>query len=214
MINSAEGKKPQAPTINVGAQQVAVIYAKALLAAAEQAGQAETLVEEFDAVIHSVLDPFSKLETLLGSALVSPEEKTELLERLFADRLSRMFLNFLKVVARHGRLDVLRAIHQEFLKLYDVLRGRVRVQIGTAVAVDERFSGNLAQSLRGLLGGEPKLESRVDPALIGGVVLRVGDTVYDGSVARQLEQVREQMILRSIHEIQSRRDSFRHSGGN
>ena len=52
------------------------------------------------------------------------------------------------------------------------------------------------------------------PSLIGGVVLRVGDTVYDGSVARQLEQVREQMIDRSVHEIQSRRNRFGHSAGN
>ena len=54
----------------------------------------------------------------------------------------------------------------------------------------------------------------VDPDLIGGIVLRVGDTVYDGSVATQLEQLREQMIDRSVHEIQSRRDRFRHSDGN
>jgi F-type H+-transporting ATPase subunit delta len=80
--------------------------------------------------------------------------------------------------------------------------------------LDEVFSRNLAASLHKLLGGQPELEPSVDPQLIGGIVLRVGDTVYDGSVARQLAQVREQMINRSVHEIQSRRDRFRHPGGN
>ena len=74
--------------------------------------------------------------------------------------------------------------------------------------------GPAPPSLRRILGGEPQVHPTVDPSLIGGVVLRVGDTVYDGSVARQLDQVREQMINRSGHEIQSRRDRFRHSGGN
>ena len=72
----------------------------------------------------------------------------------------------------------------------------------------------IAAALESLLGGQPHVDSQVDAELIGGIVLRVGDTVYDGSVARQLEQARQQMITRSVYEIQSRRDRFRHSGGN
>jgi len=64
------------------------------------------------------------------------------------------------------------------------------------------------------LGGTPVLHERVDPAVIGGVVVRVGDTIYDASVARQLETMRQQMIDRSAHEIQSRRDRFRYPAGN
>ncbi len=213
MIEKADNKKSNAH-VNVGAQQVAAVYAGALLGAAEKAGTAEAVVEEFDAFVTSVLDAFPKLETLLGSALVSPEEKAQLLDRVLASRASQLFLDFLKVVSRHGRLDVLRAIHDEVLKQYDAMRGRVRVQLSTATPLDGALSGRLVGSLRGALGGEPKLQSEVDPSLIGGVVLRVGDTVYDGSLARQLEQVREKMIERSVHEIQSRRDRFRHPGGN
>ena len=154
------------------------------------------------------------LEAVFASALVSPDEKSQLLERLYGSRLSGTLLDFLKVVARHGRLDVMSDINELVGKLYDELRGRVRVQLRTATPVDDGLSRNLTASLTKLLGGEPKLESEVDAELIGGLMLRVGDTVYDGSVARQLAQVREQMINRSVHEIQSRRDSFRHSGGN
>ncbi len=123
-------------------------------------------------------------------------------------------LDFLKVVARHGRLDIVPAIQQQAQAFFDELRGRVRVELQTATPVEDGLSKNLEQSLRKLLGGEPLVEGSVNPDLIGGIVLRVGDTVYDGSVARQLRQVREQMITRSIHEIQSRRDRFGNPSGN
>jgi F-type H+-transporting ATPase subunit delta len=212
MIESAS-QKPKSKAVNVGAQQVAAIYAKAFLGAAEKAGVSDALVEEL-AAVSDVLDQSPKLAAVFGSALIAHEEKSKLLDRLFGTRLSPLLLDFLKVISRHGRLDIVQAIEQEVSLLFDELRGRVRMQLSTATPLDDGLSRNLLDALRKLLGGEPKVESTVDPALIGGVVLHVGDTVYDGSVARQLRQVREQMINRSVHEIQSRRDRFRHPGGN
>ncbi|HEX3727166.1 MAG TPA: ATP synthase F1 subunit delta [Pirellulales bacterium] len=211
MIDTAKNKSR---AINVGSLQVANVYAKALLAAAEKAGQAELLVDELSAVVREALDSAPRLEAVFASALISSEEKAQLLDRLFAGRVSAMLLDFLKVVAKHGRLDILRAIAQQCDKLLDELRGRLRVHVQTATPLADGLVGRLNDSLTRLLGGQPKVDSQVDPALIGGVLMRVGDTVYDGSVARQLHQAREQMITRSVHEIQSRRDRFRHSGGN
>jgi F-type H+-transporting ATPase subunit delta len=88
------------------------------------------------------------------------------------------------------------------------------VALQTAAPLEDGLSRKLETSLRQLVGGQPQVGASVDPALIGGIVLRVGDTVYDGSLAWQLRQVRERMITRSIHEIESRRDRFRHPGGN
>ena len=213
MIDSAHADdKPKA--VNVAAQQVAKIYAKAFLPAAQQAGSVESLVDELESIVRDVLDPSPQLEQVFASALVPVEEKEKLLDRLFAKQVSPVVLDFLKVVARHGRLDILRSIEQEVAKLYDEQSGRVRVQLRTATPLEDGMAGRMAAALGKFLGGEPKIEPAVDPALIGGVVLRVGDTVYDGSVARQLLQARDQMITRSVHEIQSRRDRFRLTGGN
>jgi F-type H+-transporting ATPase subunit delta len=119
-------------------------------------------------------------------------------------------VNFLKVVSHHGRLDCLRAIHSQILVLYDKLRNRVPVRLVTAAPVDDATALRIAENLRALVGGEPILERQVDPDLIGGAVLRVGDTVYDASIANELKMVRQQMIDRSAHEIQSRRNRFRY----
>jgi F-type H+-transporting ATPase subunit delta len=198
---------------DVGREKVGEVYASALLGATESAGQSAAILEELDAVVEEVFVQFPKLESVLGSLLVSVEEKTGLLDRVFTAQMSRLLLNFLKVVARHGRLDCLRAIQQQARKLYEKLQGSTRVRVTTAVAVEPQQLERMAAALAVSLGRRPILESVVDPALIGGAVLRVDDTVYDGSVANQLQSIRQQMIDRSVHEIQSRRDSFSNPAG-
>lgn len=210
MVEAASNSNSKA--VNVQAQRVASIYAKAFIAAVEKAGQTDALVEELNSAA-AALEAYPAFENVLASALISHDEKVQMLDRTFGSRLSPLVLNFLKVLSAHSRLDIVRAVQQEVQTLHDELRGRVRVELQTATPLEAGLSSSLQDSLRAILGGEPEVEPAVDAELIGGIVLRVGDTVYDGSVARQLHQVREQMINRSIHEIQSRRDRFRHSGG-
>jgi F-type H+-transporting ATPase subunit delta len=85
----------------------------------------------------------------------------------------------------------------------------VPVQLATATPIDEAFAERIARSLAPLAGGSPELERVVDAKLIGGIVVRVGDKVYDASIANQLRKLRQQLMERSAHEIQSRRDRFR-----
>ncbi len=210
---------PSKPDVNVAedfsadvsAEAVAAVYAEALLGAAEKTGDADKLVEEFDSLVKDVLDRFPKLEAVWGSALVSHDEKLSLIDRVLGKRASPTMLHFLKVVARHGRLDILRPIHRQIRTLYNQRRGLVTVRVTTATPISDDLAAHIVRSLRSLTGGEPVLERVVDPQVIGGIVLKVGDTVYDGSIANQLERLREQIIERSAHEIQSRRDRFRHS---
>jgi len=199
---------------DVGVEQVADIYAKALLGATESAGQTTALLEEFDAMVAEVLDRFPRFEAVLTSALIGHDEKAGALDRVLGERVSPLLLNFLKVVSRHGRLDCLRAIHRQTRRLFDKLQGRVEIKLTTAAPIDAQVTQAIIEKLRAVLGSEPLLQTTVDPDVIGGVVLRVGDTVYDGSIANQLKNIRKQMIDRSVHEIQSRRDRFRYPAGN
>jgi len=198
---------------DVGRERIADVYAEALLRASEKAGRSEAVLVDFDAVLSEVLDAHPRLEEVLASPLVPHEEKEGILERILGGRVERLLLNFLKVVSRRGRLDCLRAIHRQARLQYDRLRGRVHVELTTATELDAQKAGQLAQRLGDALGAEPIVSRQVDPGLIGGAVVRVGDTVYDGSLASQLQLVRQQMIDRSVHEIQSRRDRFRDPAG-
>jgi F-type H+-transporting ATPase subunit delta len=199
---------------DVGVEHIANVYAKALLDTAEQAGQTAAVFDEFDAVAAEMVGRFPKLEAILDSILVLPEEKAALIDKIMGGRVSPLMVNFLKVVARHGRLDCLRAIHCQAHAMYDKLRGRVPVRLTTAAPVDPAMAGRIVENLRAKIGGEPILEQQTDPDLIGGAVLRVGDVIYDGSIANQLQNLRQQIHDRSAHEIQSGRNRFRYSAGN
>jgi F-type H+-transporting ATPase subunit delta len=201
-------------TENVGSQNVAAVYAKAYLGATEAAGTTDAALAELESLVSDVLDKLPRLDAILSSGLVSADQKIELIDKAIGTKASPLLRNFLKVLARHGRLDVLRGVRSEARKMVDKLRGRFRVHVTTAAELDGQLHQQLTETLRGMLGGQPVLEVKTRPELIGGIVLRVGDTVYDGSIATRLARIREQMIDRSVHEIQSGRNRFGSAEGN
>ena len=211
---AADAQAAAAMSADVGAEHVADVYAAALLGAADSAGETAAVLEEFDSWIADVLARNPKLEAIFNCILISHDEKAAVLDRIFAKGGSKLFGNFLKVVSRHGRLDVIRTIHRQAKAMYDKTRGCIRVTVTTATPIDAPLLVKIAERLRSRLGAQPIVTQAIDPTLIGGIVVRVGDTVYDGSIANQLEDIRQQMIDRSAHEIQSRRDRFRYPAGN
>lgn len=222
MIQSASNSKhaSSGKQVDVASQQVATLYAQALLnaigasGAAGADGKVEQTLSELDSFITEVLDKIPHLEELFTSALVPDDKKAELVDRLLKGRVSPMLLNFFKTLASHGRLGILRSVHQVAQELLDEERNLVRVEVSTASPLNEEQKNRLTESVRSMFGRMPILELQVRPELIGGMMMRVGDTVYDGSIATRLEQFRQQMIDRSVHEIQSRRDRFSSPTGN
>jgi F-type H+-transporting ATPase subunit delta len=199
---------------DASAEHIADVYAQAFLEVAESARQTQALLAEFDSFISDVLDQYPKFDAVISSTMISHEEIAGILDRVLGGRISPLLSNFLKVASRHGRLAYLRAIHRCVHALYDVLQNRVRVRLTTATPLSTELASRIRIALRAKLEGEPVLELVTDPELIGGAVLRLGDTVYDGSIANQLQILRQQMMDRSAHEIQSRRNRFSNSAGN
>ena len=204
----------QGPEVDPGAHQIATVYARALLAATENQGKSEEVLSEFDALIRDVLMRYPRIDDILASGMLSNEDKAKLVERVFGGRVTPLFLNFLKVVTGHGRGRYLKAINSALHDQLDQLRGRVRVQVTTAAPLANDQAQRIAAQLRGVLSAEPRLERKVNPDLVAGIMFRIGDTVYDASVSTQLERIRSQMIHRSVHEIQRGRDRFGSPAGN
>lgn len=195
--------------INIGAQQVAAAYAKALFGAAEKTGALDAVLAELDSLLDDVMAKHPKLVEVLASSMFPMDEKIAMIDRAFTKRAHPLIVNLLKVLAKHQRSYVLGSIREEFRKLFDKARGRIPVKVVSASPLGEAQKTAVASRMRTVLGGEPILQTEVDPSLIGGLVVQVGDVVFDGSLLANLARLREQLINRSVHEIQRRRDRVR-----
>lgn len=195
-------------------EKLADVYAVAVLGACETKGvSTDDFLEEFDSFVEEACDAFPKFEEILASPAVPLDEKTRIVDAACRGA-TPVFTNFLKTLVKRGRTELLRDVRRRCRRIVAEREGRVAVKITTAAPLSEAAKASLAAKLRELVGGEPEFTVVVDPGVIGGVVARVGDTVYDASIATQLNNARQEMIDRSAHEIQSRRDSFRYSEGN
>ncbi|MEQ8788746.1 MAG: ATP synthase F1 subunit delta [Pirellulaceae bacterium] len=186
---------------DTGQQHLGKVYAKGLLGAADKAGVTETVLEELRSLVGDVLSKLPKFAAALRSPRLSHEEKLTLLDRAFGGKMNPLLLNFLKVVSRHGRLDCLGAIEHEARQLYNEARGRIEVRVRTAEPVDQELLASITQRLSEALKSELDVTNDVDPELLGGVVVRVGDTVYDGSVANRLQRLRAATVAKTEQEM-------------
>lgn len=191
-------------------QAVARIYADGFLNAAP-AGQTSELLEEFTSFVNEVLVRNPEFRTLLNSAMITRDEKLGVLDRTMTKSASPTFANFLSVLAKHERLNLLPDILDQAKRQSEIRSGKQRVQIVSGRTLSAAAVENIQRQLAQTLPFQPILEISVDPTLLGGLVIRVGDTVYDGSLRSRVKQLRDRLRQRSIHEIQSGRDRFSHS---
>ncbi|MDX2039038.1 MAG: ATP synthase F1 subunit delta [Isosphaeraceae bacterium] len=186
-------------------------YAEAFLGASGTVDAAESAVEELEEFLGDVWHAHPRFAALLGSASLPSAEKDRLLTSTLDGRALPVVSNFLRVLNRHGRLGHLPAIVGQVRATLDRKRNRVPVRVITAVPLDDASRGSLVTRLQTLIQADPVLHLEVDPTLIGGLILQVGDDVYDASVRTRLARMRDRLFESQTHEIQSRRDHFSHS---
>ncbi|REJ65040.1 MAG: ATP synthase F1 subunit delta [Planctomycetota bacterium] len=193
---------------DVGAHRVAGVYAKAFLGAAAGEADVAGLVIELENVVDQGVRAQPEFRALLANQLVSAEEKVQILDRVFGGRVAPLVLNFLKVVAEQERLIYLPEMAAHVRELYDESQQRRRVEVTTAAPMDGGTLEALTGTIRARLGCEPNVVTRIDPSLIGGVVIRVGDRVFDGSVTDRMRRMREDLHARYAEAIETRRQDL------
>ncbi|MEZ6049137.1 MAG: ATP synthase F1 subunit delta [Planctomycetaceae bacterium] len=195
-----------------GSQAIARVYAEAFLGASS--GNEDDALAEYESFVSDVLNQDLRFEKMLTTQALSREEKATLVERVLGEHGNSTFGNFLKVLARKDRLELIRGIYVEAVELHNQRQGKKRVHITSAKPLSDSQLNHLANKLNEVLPFQPVLETDVNTDLIGGLTIRVGNTVYDGSLRTRLKTLRGQLRERGLHEIQSGRDRFCHSEGN
>ena len=200
--------EPKQQTVFDSDQQlIGEAYANALIGFGQKTGSIDKMLEQFDGVADAIKG-LPKLDALLQSPRIAVADKLKLLDKALAGKVDGNLLNFLKIILEKGRFDCMPAIQTAAKKIFDELSGRVQATMTTAEDVDDSVRKRVQEQLAGLLGKQIQLESKTDPSIIGGMVVRIGDTVYDGSVQNQLNQVRHRATKRAEEAIRTSIEKF------
>ena len=134
------------------------------------------------------------LRLFLESPRVSSAQKSEVIGKAFTDRMPRLMLRFLQTIVQHRRQMLIPAIAEEYLNLVDEAEGRIHARVTVAKETDDAGRAAIASQLSRMFGKEVVPHLSVDPSIMGGVVVHVGDTVLDGSVKKRLASLRRKML--------------------
>lgn len=174
---------------------VARNYAEALFLAAE--AQGGDSVEDYGRLIDAVAGAVAadeRIAVALESPRVAKATKARLLERALAEIAPPPFVRFLQAVVRRGRQGLLGEIAQAYQGLLDVKLNRVHAGVTLAEEPDARLERAIVERLGRAIGKEVRAHFRSDRTILGGIVVRVGDRILDGSVRRKLNALRRKML--------------------
>ena len=134
------------------------------------------------------------LRHFLESPKISEAQKNEVFFQALGDRVPRHFLRFLQTLVRKRRQNLIPEIAIEYDNLLDVHEGRMHANVTVARPIGEAEENSIARELSRVMGKTVVPHMQVNPAILGGVVVKIGDTVMDGSVRRRLARLRGQML--------------------
>ncbi len=175
---------------NTGATGLAGRYAAALYELADGAKNIDAVAADLRS-LGAMIEVSGDLERLIRSPVISREDQTRALDALLAqagaDGLTRRFVG---VVAGNRRLFALPDMIEAYLATLAARRGEVAAQVTSARGLSDKQVGAIADVLKRALGGAVSIDARVDPGLIGGLVVRVGSRMIDSSLRTKLQQLR------------------------
>jgi F-type H+-transporting ATPase subunit delta len=176
-----------------GFQSVARRYARALFDLAQEQNLVDQVERELDLVLHAAAGS-KELQMLLELRTISAEVKHAALDKAFGGKLSTLTLNFLHVLIAKRREAILADVKNEFVALANQARGIIEVEVRSARPLDSDVLAALQNKLAARFGKQVQMHTRVEPELIGGLVVRVGDQLLDGSVKTRLQRLKSRLV--------------------
>ena len=178
-------------------ETVARNYAETLF---ELARRNDSTQEYGDALetVAGLLEDVSRFRTFVETPRIDDEVKKSVIRKGLADRTPRHVVNFVLTTIDKRRQHLLREISQEYLLLLDDHLGREHVEVTVARPLDDTTAQMVSERLSKILGRQAIPHVRVKPEILGGLVVRTGDTIYDGSVRRRLEGLRRRLLTAGI----------------
>jgi F-type H+-transporting ATPase subunit delta len=174
-------------------EEIAEVYARALFEVAKEHDALDRIHDELNEFTDALEDEDNhELRLFFFSPYFSSEEKKDAVEKVVSGA-DEHFVNFLKLLAERHRIPVLPRIRRQFESLWAEEHKLLPVQVTAAVELDDELVKGIGERIQKQTGREVELSSEVDPEVLGGLVVRVGNMVLDASIRNRLEQMRKQV---------------------
>ena len=174
-------------------QRIVRRYAAALFGAASEADVVDRVESDLGLVGYA-LENSADLKNAVESPVIPAEQKKAVLHALFADKVHEITMAYLGLLIDKRREEAIQQTESEFIRLANAARGIIEAHITTAVHLDTDAESRLLNKLSKLTGKSVQLVKMVDPAIIGGMTIQIGDTIIDGSVRGQLDVLKENLL--------------------
>jgi F-type H+-transporting ATPase subunit delta len=165
-------------------------YAEALMTTADEL-QVLKLVSDDFVILRRIINESHEFQLFLRSPVLKKEKKQQVFETTFGKAIQPLTLKFLFLLTEKGREDVLLSIIEAFFRLQDEMLGIVNIRVKSATELSAQQTTQLEQRFEAYSKKKVRIDVSLDPKLIGGFIARMGDTMFDGSVKRQLELLRK-----------------------
>jgi F-type H+-transporting ATPase subunit delta len=174
-------------------EEIAEVYSRALFDVAREHDILDRMREELNEVVEALEDEDNReLRLFFYSPYFSSGEKKDAVEKV-VDGADERFVNFLKLLAERHRIPVLPRIRRRFEELWAEENQLLPVNVTAAVELDDELVKGIGKRIEEQTGRKVELSSNVDPDVLGGLVLRVGNMVLDASLRNRLERIRKQV---------------------
>ena len=190
-------------------ESVSQAYGGALLRIANEQGVLSEVASQVDELLDMLKD--ANLRQLLFSPSLTTTQRAGVIERLFKGRLNDELYRFLHVVNQKNRSGLLVSMLQAFTQLLTQQRGIIEVDLYAPQRLDKPQLQNVIESISNALKSEIVVHQYPDPSLIGGIKLRIGDKVIDGSVAAQLKLIKQKLV--DVGRLQARQQMAQEAAG-
>lgn len=177
----------------IGLSIIAERYAKAVLDIAEDNKVLDFVKNDLVTVSKTIQDN-KDLKDILQHPLVKIKDKHDIMEQVFADKISPYVINLIKILLDRNRMFIFDIISDSYKMLFNKRFNIAEAEVITAIKIDEATQNNIQQKLSELLSKHVELNSKVDPEIIAGMIVKLDDMIIDGSINGRLESIKRQLI--------------------
>ncbi len=177
----------------MAANEIARVYASSLVDVGKDKNILPQLEEEIG-FLASLLASDADLRDFLFSPSFSKESKIEFVKKVFGGKLSEYVVSFLCVLVENNRQSFIDEINEAMIDLVNEVNNRQKVQITTSMGLDAAMKEKITQKLKDKYKKEIIVEEKVDAGILGGIIIRIGDTVIDGSLSKDLKNIRNNLL--------------------